>query len=80
MAGAGRSHACNGALLTKQICAANLRSAPKFVPRRGTLWEGGARLLTARLTVTCGDKTHWKDVRLGAENRAKPHILRQLGA
>ncbi|MBF0096551.1 MAG: hypothetical protein HQM04_01015 [Magnetococcales bacterium] len=39
--GAGQSPACNGALLTKQICAANLRSAPKSVPRRGTPWEGG---------------------------------------
>ena len=26
----------------------NLRSAPQSVPRRGTLWEGGARLLTAQ--------------------------------
>ncbi len=26
------------------------------------------------------DKTHWEDVRIGAENRANTHILRQLGA
>ncbi|MBF0096662.1 MAG: hypothetical protein HQM04_00745 [Magnetococcales bacterium] len=37
---------------------------------------------TARLRVDspAKGKTHWEDVRIGAEKRANPHILRQLGA
>ncbi|MBF0097577.1 MAG: hypothetical protein HQM04_04750 [Magnetococcales bacterium] len=74
-----------GALLKwRAFHEADLRSKSaqraQSVPRRGTLWEGGARLLTARYTVTCGGKTHWEAVRIGAQNRANTHSLRQLGA
>ena len=50
------------------------------MPRRGTLWEGGARLLTWRAIGWLSGKTHCGDVRIGAEKRANTNILRQLGA
>jgi hypothetical protein len=40
------------------------------------------RNIRARRTqlYPAGAKTHWEDVRIGAEKRANTHILRQLGA